>query len=146
MSLARGLKDFYSLSNKQIKYISSHGSPCTNTDMVYHISYWYHFIILILITIPHIRYRSNTNKIPPQHPLLYYSSQINFFCNIGNLSALYPTQIFLLNRNVSILSNCQDNFLPNWPDTNHTYNGEREAHTQSGKYHSSVKIARIRHL
>ena len=29
LSVARGLKHSYSLSNKQIKYISSHQSPCT---------------------------------------------------------------------------------------------------------------------
>ena len=28
LSMARGLKDSYSLSNKQIQYISSHRSPC----------------------------------------------------------------------------------------------------------------------
>ena len=29
LSKARGLKDSYSLSNKQQKNVSSHGSPCT---------------------------------------------------------------------------------------------------------------------
>ena len=29
LSAARGLKHSYSLSNKQKKYISSHGSPCS---------------------------------------------------------------------------------------------------------------------
>ena len=31
LSMARGLKDSYSLSNKQIKYVSSHQSPCINS-------------------------------------------------------------------------------------------------------------------
>ena len=31
LSMARGLKDSYSLSNKQKKNVSSHGSPCSIT-------------------------------------------------------------------------------------------------------------------
>ena len=43
LSVTRGLKDSYSLSNKQKKNVSSHGSPCILIHLVSMLSYSYNF-------------------------------------------------------------------------------------------------------